>query len=487
MKNFEHKKIFIILTIVMVVINGSLIFNNNVWCDEAFIINATKLDFVSLLKYIATDDMRPPLYLISIKLWTMLCGDSVAAFKLFSIVPAVLTMCVCGRLVNKFFGEKSASLFILLVGLTPSSMTKNIEITIYSWSLFWVTTSLLLAYQLYKEIDNKKISYLFIISSLGAAATHYYALVAIAFIYMVLFICLWIKGKNKRIIGKIIVLSIIGYIPCLPFFLIQFFTAKKSFWIQKVDLSIFPQTMRMPFEGENAFKFSNEFTAIIWIMIIFLLIVQIQRVKSYRNESDVFSILSFGLFLIIPLSGYLISAVLRPLYVERYFYCVTGVLWLFISIAINSFETKNKSNNVYYLMLSFVITIFIFAYPVIYDREYTKETQKTVDMITASLERDDIFINNIERCASWELEYYFPGHEYYLNHDEGIYYKDEVYDFSQLKKTAWYICQGDFDLNEEELKKLGISCEYIGWGNFDNYYYVSVYKLTPDKIQRGGK
>lgn len=477
----ERRKIYIILVSFILFINVSLIFNNNVWCDEAFILNGCKLGFKELLKYIAVEDKRPPLYLLSAKIWSMCFGLSVPSLKIFSIIPAILTILVDGKIIWNRYGFKSSVIFCMLVGLSPAGITKNIEITIYSWTLFWVTTSVLLAFEIYKRPQKHKNKIFFIIAGLGAAATHYYALLAEIFIYGALFLSLIIKYKNKQSILNVLsisIITIIGYIPCLPFFLRQFADASGSFWITDVTLSTIVSSQRMPFEGENAFTFSNEFTALFWIMNVFLFINLLNKRdrKSGEKDKTYFAILCFILLLVIPISGYVFSRIIRPLYISRYFYCVAGVLWTFSAI---SFSILKLNKYIFRLIISAIIVMFIFDYPVIFEREYETETQAAVDLVNESLEKDDIFVNNIEECASWELEYYFPGHKYYLNNDQGIYYKDQLFDFSNLDTTAWYFCRGELDITEDQLVDWKLSCEFVGIGNFDNYYYCYIYKLIP--------
>lgn len=488
MRVIKDYKFLVLAFIFVLLINISLIFNNNVWCDEAFIINACRLDFSSLLAYIASNDMRPPLYLLSVKIWSMFFGDSVWGFKIFSIIPCALGMLINGRIICKNWEKKSALIFILLAGISPSGMTKNIEVTIYSWTAFWVTLSLLSAYEVYKDFSSLKKVLIFIIASLGAASTHYYALVAVGVIYLGLFICILKCDLSWKVIKKIVcilVVSFVGYIPVLPFFYQQFKSASSSFWILGADLSIFPNSMRVLFEGDNTFKFTNEFTMLAWIFIFYCMITLIVKLKDCLKGPEIidikFALLCLLLCALLPSSGYIISKIVRPLYNERYFFCVSGVIWVFIAICISVLQLKRS---IYHTVLATIIVMFLFDYPVIHQREYNSETANTVTLINDNLNESDIFVNNIELCASWEIEYYFPNHEYYLNHDEGIYYKDESFDFSSLDTAAIYICQGNLDISDVDLKEWNLDCTYLGDGNFDNYYYFSIYKIQP-RQQRG--
>ena len=124
----------------------------------------------------------------------------------------------------------------------------------------------------------------------------------------------------------------------------------------------------------------------------------------------------------------------------------------------------------------------LFSYPVAFHREYDDSTKTSVDYLETIVSSNDIFINNKEECATWVLEYYFPQNSNYINCSENIYYKDKEFDFSTLRSTAWYFCSGKFDLDSDYLYSHNLACEYYGEVIFDNYYYFSIYKITPLNI-----
>ena len=62
--------------------------------------------------------------------------------------------------------------------LVSTKVGKNLwsvyEITIYSWVMFWVVCSIVLAYEIYFCPISKKKCVAFVVCALGAASTHYY-------------------------------------------------------------------------------------------------------------------------------------------------------------------------------------------------------------------------------------------------------------------------------------------------------------------------
>ena len=481
---YDSKKLYYICLISFAaILNIALIFNNNVWCDEAFILNACKMSYKDLIDYLIHNDMRPPLYLISAKTFTLLFGNTVPVLKIFSIIPAILTMCLGATVIDKNWGygsRKTGTIFILLTALSPSGLTKNIEITIYSWTMFWVTCSAVFAYEIYVHYEKKVNWCIFIISSVCSAATHYYALITEAIIYVILGISLMIRNKRELIgWGKICVVTSVLYIPVLPFFLWQFKSARASFWIQSVNIHILLQSIRMPFEGENVFVFSHDFTTIIWIGIAGSVIYYINNVRKVNGRQQINYLYSCILILILALflmSGYLISKLIRPLFIDRYFYVVTGILWLYIAIMAESFIANRKVNAI---LIGLILVMALYAYPEVKNREYSNATRESIQYLKPMLSEDDIFINNAEECASWELEYYFPGHKYYLDCDEGIYYKDKKFDFSTLDTTAWYMCKSTVELDVSDIEDYGLEVKWMNELNFDNYYFFDLYKIYP--------
>lgn len=487
-KYFTFKNIYYLCLIGFITIaNLILIFNNNVWCDEAFVMNAAKLDFSELLQYIYNTDMRPPAYLLTAKLFTIIFGWSVPVLKFFSLIPAVLGMILGATVVDKNWGNNklyTGTFFILLMGLAPITITKNIEISMYSWTMFCIVCSAIYAYNIICNGENKKNWIIFIISALGAAGTHYYAVLVEIFIYLFLYISLLVKDiKNlkKCIISALA--TIAGYLPILPFFFHQFGVAKDLFWIKETNLGTMLLALRVPFEGENIFTFTSEFTMIFWALILgsflylFTTLYSAYKEKLSLDKNIIFVLLCLLVIICYLGSCLVLSKLIRPLFINRYMYVAVGLLWLYISIVFgNILEEKYAAP----MCMGLIVCFIIFGYPSLLDREFNTGTETTVSYLNSVMEEDDILINNIEECANWSLEYYFPEHETYLNCDEDSFYKNELYDFSKLNSTAWYLCNGELDIAEEIIEQENLIIEEMNdlqIYNIDNYYHFSIYKI----------
>ena len=179
----NRNKIVISMTIFFImIIDISLIFNNNVWCDEAASINLSRCSFGDIIKY-ASMDFHPPLYYFLLKITGVFFHDALWGYKLVSIIPVVITMIVVDKwiLANvKNNSLWSAVVFSLLMGLSPCNMGKNVEVRMYTWAALWVTLFLLSSLEITINHNSKRAYISLILSGIAACYTHYFAILTIA-------------------------------------------------------------------------------------------------------------------------------------------------------------------------------------------------------------------------------------------------------------------------------------------------------------------
>lgn len=76
----------------------------------------------------------------------------------------------------------------MFLSIMPSSLEENLEVRMYTWAMFFVTASGVYAFEAYLEPERKKNWIVLILSSLAAAYTHYFALISVAVVYVILFL-----------------------------------------------------------------------------------------------------------------------------------------------------------------------------------------------------------------------------------------------------------------------------------------------------------
>lgn len=101
--NKKRQVILLAISILVILVNLSLIFNDSVWYDEAYTMNLVRVNFFDILNGTSID-LHPPLYYFSVKFFTLIFGYSVPDAKLASITPVFLTMLLVIFVLDKQLG-----------------------------------------------------------------------------------------------------------------------------------------------------------------------------------------------------------------------------------------------------------------------------------------------------------------------------------------------------------------------------------------------
>lgn len=430
----------------------TLIFNDSVWGDEAYTMLMLKKDYVGIVKSTAAD-VHPPLYYFIAKLFTIIFGYSVTGVKIASVIPVILVMIFVQKKSKKIFENNSrliSILFILLIGFCPRAFVMNVELRMYTWAMLFVTCSGVYVYELYKNTDSKKSLALFILFSLCAAYTHYYAALTECFIYLFLIIGLLLKNnKNWKKCLILITATILGYLPWIPVFIKQFTSVKNGWWLEEVTVDTVL--------GYIKYLFESEFTNAFLILIVGILIGLLYGLKMQRKNTDLwFAFLSVISFIMTVLIGVLASEIIRPMFLNRYMYPAVGLLFLGISIAISKSDYKD-------LMASFLIGLIIlnlpFSYFTAYKNEYRTGTEKFKEFVKNNISVNDTITSDISHLSWTVLEYYFPGNKIENKID---------------KNTQGYVISQETPDKLKEIITNG-KIDLVYKGNIDSIYFFNIY------------
>ena len=464
------KIIIYFILIVISILEIRLIFNNNIWEDEAFSMIVVKNDWSIFWKLII-GDVHPPLYYIILKLLTTIMGCNLQIAKIVSILPIFLTNIIVINLTVK--SEKLSIkkvtlliLFLILTNLTSNFIYMGLEVRMYSWASFFVTISGIYAYKVYKKLQRKDII-IFIITSLGAALTHYFALIMEVVIYIILFVALLIKDKkNIGKIIKIVLCTIIGYIWWLPKALRQFIDVQNDYWITFTPEDILIYIKRIL--GTDV----NDGVAIfIYIVIGIVLVNALYKLikKKYKNkekENVIFSIclISFP-FLIIGI-GSILNIILTPIFVDRY---LTPAICLFWMGVINLLNYIDFDKILISILTIIIIILGIFGYKNKFANEMASGTNETLEFMKNNSKKGEFVITNIWGLYWSVFRYYFPQNK--------ILYSENIKYLNKNEKVLWMFEDVNKKIDKKIYETEGYNVEYIYSGYIDNNYYFNLYKL----------
>lgn len=434
----------------------SLCFGQGVWGDEMFTFQAVNQSFYDMTIFTAKD-VHPPLYYYIVKLAVSIFGRHIWVAKLVT-VAASLGLIVLGLTkVWRNWGTKTAVLFLLSVICMPQMLRYSVQLRMYSWAMLFVTLTLLEFYDIVLRHDSLKTWIIMTISGLAAAYTHYYALIAVAVIYAILFVHVI---KYQRIYVKriliIFMISTLGYLPWFFVLIKQITMVKQSYWIEPITAKSIGQMLLFVFLPQKRF---------LGFFVILLYIVGcIYFIKAFRKQpmlQDIYgAMVYFGVFA----SGVILSAAIRPIFVVRYLVPAMPALYLSFSVLM-----KRVNRSVYVVAILVLLSVGVVSYVESYAEEYPNGMKETQEYLNENVLDGDVIVSDFGE-AYVALDYYYQGHPmyYYTELDQAIREYEDV--------SIWFFATQDTTIEELEQKgyRFDVCYEY---GRLDGMIFT-LYRIA---------
>ena len=296
-------------------------FSMDIWGDEAATLAMIRHSYSEIVELTAAD-VHPPLYYWILKF----CVDSVQGLlpgvervyvaKLVSIVPFVFTLVWCTTKIRNKWGNYVAGMAsVCLVGM-PNLISYGVEIRMYSWGLFFVTSAFIYFAEILTCNNHKRSWSFFVAFSLLAAYTHYFACVAVAFLYLALLLYMIFRDRTQIRLWIIMSgITIVCYLPWLMVLAKQLERVSDDWWIPTIDL----QTLK----SYVFFMFGNGWLLILCVGCLACFAATLVRKKVGISIEHVWIGLTA---FIVPIGttaiGVVVSLLMRPVFVTRYMICL---------------------------------------------------------------------------------------------------------------------------------------------------------------------
>ena len=408
----------------------SLCFNDNIWTDEGFTIDLLRnCDTYAQVCSFTAADVHPPLYYLILKVFTDLFGINLLLIKLLSIVPMLLTMMLAPLVMNKEFGFRIALFFILILGTLPCTMEYAIQARMYTWALLFVTLCGLFAFR--AASSDHAVNWIFyLIGGVGAAYTHYFAFVAVLWIYGFLFLYL-IFWRRKGVLRWLVtsVASLLAYLPWLSQMAIQVKGVSGSYWIAPIDGKVLRSYF--PWIVKTDLPYVTAVFCVVFLIAFVLLGYQLVHRKKLDGSLTA-ALFGVVIPLLVVVTGVVLSKLIRPIFIIRYIMPSVGILSLFLAISFSFLETKAWiSVGLFWLGMGTV------DYGTNYKAEYLATyTKQTMDFLEEHLGDNDLVVYNY---YGYDFIY-----EYYVSREQLVYIGDV--DLGGSFDTIWFL---DTPLNQE--------------------------------------
>lgn len=448
-----------LLVLAGAVVYISLIFNQNVWLDEAFTASLIRTDMAGVLAR-SMNDTLPPLYNIILKLMTDLFGYQVPIMKLTSVLPMIFTMLLGATTVRKRFGSLTSYLFIIAIAVMPNMLFYGVEIRMYSLGFFFATASGIYAYETVCD-SNRKTWILFTLFSVLAGYSHHFAFVTVGFIYLFLLLYyLFFEKEHIRRWFLCLLATFVLYFPCLLVTLKQLGRVSGYFSMPEVTLSVFIKYMRYPY------TVGLTFVSIALVLLMLLLLLKFCWNKK-RSRADYFALLCFLTYYGVLLFGTVISKLMTAnIFVDRYLFFAIGLIWLFFAI-----EAGTMRKDFIYIILAFEIIIGVVGYHQTYFSEYAEGVDTLTTYLDANITENDVLytLEDYEELA-YCLPFYAPG----LTNYEDL--PDAVAAADGTGGVLWCAVMDGYKYEEAVFNEYGLKMEFVGEFRFDRYIF-KLYQL----------
>ncbi len=454
--------LFFLAAAFCVIRSVTLCFSIDIWYDELFSMVFAGRPIGEMIGLTARD-VHPPLYYMilhwaeSVMRLFGLLGDERGQMapevlsKILSTVPFFVLMIYGLTTIRKHFGFMAAGVFSFAIMAMPQMPEYTTEIRMYSYAMLFVTGALLHGYGLVRSFleDDKKLwdipdGLAMMLYSSAAAYTHYYAALAVGIVYGLTFLWMLIllitgmkkenkKAYNYKAFGLLIIimnLTAVSYIPWIGAVASQVSAVKENYWIQPVGFHSLLSAAKHLFEG----YFQNENVAmavgaVIILMIVALFVSTLIRTIREKDRNDIFTLCAFMVLPLLVLAGLVASALIRPVFVNRYMIPAYGCFWLSVSIMAsaeirrvfeeNEEKTEKKRGKVIFaaagtaLFILVLIVGFVDYKTFIWDENYRKtEMEKTLSLFEET-DPDTVIISNFGHVQALL--------SYYLNRDSDEY------------------------------------------------------------------
>lgn len=212
----KTEKILVFLVfIVCLALRMAFITQKNLWFDEVFSWHLSLDSFYEIIVR-TSNDIHPPLFYFTLKIWNFVFGDSVAAMRLLSALFTSSSVFFLYSISKRYLEPSKAMLVILLYSVSPLNLYYGQEVRMAAMNLFLNLGSVYFLLKLmdkphdYHRIFKEKYAIPFVLFTTAAIYTHYFSFFILA--AELLYIIYTYRRSSKQYIAYLYLLISIGVV-----------------------------------------------------------------------------------------------------------------------------------------------------------------------------------------------------------------------------------------------------------------------------------
>lgn len=477
-RSYVGKLLFILGVVFLLIATYAGLSYSGLWYDELYSCFMVQIPFAEFLSFIPRD-VHPFLYYLILgffyKIFSFVgFSDIVIIGRIVSLIPFYLLGILAFTKIRKNFGILTAGIFFLCITSMPQLMLYAVEIRMYSWGLFFVTTSLVYCYEIIKDSTIKKWIILTILT-IASAYTHYFSAVASFIIYLMLLI--YILRNNKSLFKNWMVSAVVAIGIFLPWIYIvsnQVSNIIGNYWIAPITVNTVISYIYFVLSPANIFIQANELVTPTIFGTIFLIIF-IYLIWKVRDK---FALLGLCVVVLVPLIGIIISFLYDPFFHIRYIVPALGCLWLSFSILYSKIFDNKK---LFIVLLCFILLVGVIGTVNFINIQNQDEiaTNKEFDSINDILGQNNVIFYNRFPDFVEISSFYAPNNNTHISFNGnaseivGGYYDPGIQNKIHSGSKVFFITSNELgNVNDTNLTFIHIDCNLFVKGDIFKIYEV---------------
>lgn len=386
-----------ILAGVIAVLVAIPVFSESITMDEAYSVLLVRRNPIEIVRGTAAD-VHPPLYYLILKLSALIGGESLLKYRVVTVLATWLNLfCLGAGMIRKRWGNRISVFYLFWFGLTYSTLDKSVLIRMYSWSAFFVMAAGLFAFAYYEK-GKKKDYVMAILMTIAAMYTHYYAVMAVFTLWVILLGVVLVKRRKD--VGKILLAGIIiaiGYLPWMGTLYQQSSKVADHYWITNFYWD--------EWRASPALLMESSLTGIgaaLYFLALVMVVVAILR-RNYAALS------AFGVFVGTMSLAAFLSIFIAPIWTTRYLYVAWGMFSLGMAIVMGQ-EGGKHYRFIHCVMAGMLCIMAFFSVKNVMQNELmTSTAEEWVEFVEGNIEEGDYVIADDPYEQRLVYEFYMPN------------------------------------------------------------------------------
>lgn len=504
-----------------------LCFSPDIWYDELFTVSMAEHSYGELVRFTAAD-VHPPLYYIIVKFFLELCKlivpgtGAVIPAKLLSTLPYLLLLLYSVTWIRKWWGIFTGGLFLFCVTAMPQLPAYTVEVRMYGWALFFVTAAFWHAQGCLTENRRYLHGAAFVLYSLAAAYTQYFAAVAAGMVYLYLLVMFLCRDRSRlREWFCYAAVSVIGYVPWLFALAGQISAVRENYWILPLSWRSLGGCVKFLMKPAFANNVLNTVLAVVLfaayaavvgypVTLEFVSRIRGKEKKLYHNDREMQKLrTAYMLAGVVVLAGlvafgFAASILIRPVFVYRYMIPALGCFWFSFALGADNIlcKSENREQNKEVLCkLKAALALFLIAFIIVVglrdyrafrgEEEYKIVSMRETEAALSLIAPEDTVIYNFDQVQAVTAYYLPQSTERFLwcGSAESLIQEmigpcgtlenvDEIRELMGKEGNLWFI--GSFNSRDgivEEWREAGLSVEEMGSFLLERYWF-NLYKIS---------